>query len=132
MNTKQIGDISVAQIVAKLIKAGKNVLAPVLSDNQRYDLVVESDGRFERLQCKTGRLKDGAVSFPTCSSSVHRGGERKYYTGQIETFAVYCPENDEVYMVPIEVTPKGYCSIRTEKPKNNQTKGIRWADEFKI
>ena len=45
-------------------------------DNQRYDLVVEREGNFVRVQCKTGRVrKEGQILFNTCSSYVHRAAE---------------------------------------------------------
>lgn len=132
MNTKKIGDITVVQVVAKLMTLGHTVLAPILSDNQRYDLVLENDGTFERVQCKTGKLKDGCVTFATASSYAHRGGKRKNYRGQIESFAVYCPENKEIYLVPVSITGDATCSLRIEPVKSNQQYKINWAKDYKI
>ena len=38
-------------------------------ENTRYDLAIERNGELSRVQCKTGRLKKGAVYFRTASSS---------------------------------------------------------------
>jgi hypothetical protein len=40
--------------MAALLRRGKKVLMP-FSDNCRYDIVVEENGSFTRIQCKTGR-----------------------------------------------------------------------------
>jgi hypothetical protein len=51
-----------AIIAGALVRMGHRVLLP-FGTNQRYDMVVELDGRFLRCQCKTGRLRGGAVCF---------------------------------------------------------------------
>jgi hypothetical protein len=54
-------------VVAALVAVGKHVLLP-FGDNLRYDLAYEEeDGSFVRVQCKTGRLVDGVILFPTSS-----------------------------------------------------------------
>ena len=40
-------------------------------ENTRYDLVVDRGNQLRRVQCKTGRLRHGAVVFRTCSSYAH-------------------------------------------------------------
>lgn len=131
MNSKDIGDISESQVLARLILKGENVLIP-FGDNKRYDLVIEKDGNFQRIQIKTGRFKNGVIIFPTCSSSTHRGGNKNNYIGQIEMFMVYCPELDTIYRVPINEIKeiKTECTLRVEKPIKNQIKGIRLAVDF--
>jgi hypothetical protein len=94
MNSKEIGNISEAQCIAALLKRGKIILMP-FGDNQRYDFVTdEGDGIFCRYQCKTGRINNGCILFSTSSSQAHRGKGKQSYIGQIENFAVYCPDND--------------------------------------
>ena len=55
-NTKAIGEISEAMILAEFLKAGIPVLMP-FGDNQRYDMVVEAGGQFLNVQCKTARYR---------------------------------------------------------------------------
>lgn len=52
MHTKQIGDISEAMVAAVLLRSGRVILKPI-GDNQRYDLVIDNNGKFLRVQCKT-------------------------------------------------------------------------------
>jgi hypothetical protein len=101
-----------------------------VGENQRYDLVVQGESEeFLRVQCKTGRLKDGAVVFATRSSS---HGKKQHYRGQADPFGVYCPENGKVYLVPVEKTTVTEGRLRITRPKNNQSKGVVWAKEFEV
>jgi len=128
---KSIGERSEAQVVSALLKHGKVILTP-FGDNQRYDMVVDEGGRFYRIQCKTGRIHRGAVEFPTCSSQSHRGRGKQDYRGQIEFFAVYCPDNDVVYVVPVEDVTTTLGVLRIEPPKNGQVKGVRLASRYEL
>lgn len=128
------GDLSVAMITAAFLRSQWVVLKP-LSEGHRYDLVIDRGNGFERVQCKTGRLRRGAVLFNACSSLAHHRGRnvgRRGYRGQIEIFAVYCPETDEVYVVPVQDVPENDASLRVEAPKNNQTTGIKLASDYRI
>ena len=134
MNTKNIGDISEAQIIARLLLLGKTVLQP-FGDNQRYDLVIDDRGKFIRIQVKTGKLKSGVITFNTCSSTIiRRSVVGKNYKGDIEFFGVYCPQNNKCYLVPItEVSnsaTKG--SLRVDPTKNKQNYRCKYARDYEI
>lgn len=62
MNSKRKGEISEAVVISELLKRNLTVSVP-FGENARYDLVVDDDGDFERVQCKTGSLKNGGYSF---------------------------------------------------------------------
>lgn len=51
MNTKQKGDIGVAMAISYYTQAGAVVSYP-LTDNAKYDLVVELDNKLYKVQCK--------------------------------------------------------------------------------
>ena len=105
MNTKHIGDVTEAMILAALVRKSRTVLVP-FGDNARYDLVYEEAGKFVRVQCKTGRVKNGCVRFATASSYAHRGGKRNGYEGEADYFGVYRPQTNDCYLVPLSDTPK--------------------------
>jgi hypothetical protein len=133
-DTSLTGDVSRAQIMAALALQGKAVLVP-LTEGRRYDLVIEEEGKFFRVQCKTGRLIRGAVRF--YSSSVDSRSQpgrciRKGYVGEVEFFGVYCPDNDKCYLVPVDGVPQQGCSLRVDPPKNGQKTNIRWAGDYEI
>jgi len=138
-NKKALGERSQAIIIFKLLEAGYNVLTPY-GDNTRYDLVIEdADRQFWRVQCKTGWIEDdGAlIEFATASSYYHtRAGRTGYgrrdYRGQIEYFAVYCPEMKKVYLVPIDHVGTANAKLRLVPTKNKQEKNVRWAKDYEL
>jgi hypothetical protein len=127
-----IGHRSEAAIWGRLVKHGYAVLLPC-GVNQRYDLVIDDAKGFLRVQCKTGRLKNGQIEFRTCSTrSNTRSAMARDYVGEIDLFGVYCPENNGVYLVPAEGTPRRGMSLRVDKPRNRQSKRVRWAREYEL
>lgn len=116
-NTKLTGDTAEAKVLAALVANGEKVLLP-FGENHRYDLVLDRDGTFYRVQVKSGRLRDGCLVFNTYSTHHHRGGTAKGYVGEVDTFGVYCPDTGECYLFPIEVLPERRASFRVEDPKS--------------
>ena len=115
---------------------GRTVLVP-FGDFQRYDLVIDDDGVFSRVQCKLGKLTadKGALYFHSCSiDSRSQKGRciRKGYVGQVEFFGVYCEALDTKYLVPVAEAPGTHCYLRLTPPKNGQKKGIRWAADYEL
>lgn len=124
-------------VIARLVQAGKFLLLP-FGENQRYDIVIDEGDHFVRVQCKTGRIQNGVVYFPTCSSTYHHPnnqGLKCYqhpYKGQADLFGVYCPDNDRVYLVPVNECGGRAASLRIEPSKNNQARGVRWARDYEL
>ena len=132
-DTKQIGDITEAIILAELLKVGCSVLLP-FGERHRYDLVLDEGGTFVRVQCKTGRLRRGAVRFNT-SSVVKDAATKKYvkkYYGEedIDFYGVYCPETGQCYMVPVGDVARTEGSLRIAHLKG-QAKG-RLASSYEV
>ena len=132
---KAIGDRSALAIMLALHEAGYDLLVP-FGENTRYDLVIDDGTRLARVQCKTGRLRQGAILFNTCSSYAHHPNPRvvkRDYQGQIDYFAVFCPETRGAYLIPIaEVPLKRQGRLRVHPARNNQQLGIRSAADFEI
>ena len=133
-DTKSKGDLSELVVALALARAGYAVSKP-LGENQRYDLIADDGERLHRVQVKTGRVRDNVVKFSCCSTHGHRRSGNlatRPYTGQIELLAVYCPENEKVYLVPeAELTRTGI-HLRLVPPRNNMTKTIRWASTYEL
>jgi glycine cleavage system protein P-like pyridoxal-binding family len=88
---------------------------------------------FVRVQCKTGRLYKGCVTFPTRSIRSNRKGNfMRDYTNEIDLFVVYCQALDRLYAVPVAVAPLGSCALRVDSTANNQERRIRWAADFEV
>ncbi len=140
-HTKSSGEYSEIVIAERLLRAGYNVLTPS-GDSLRYDLVIEdADGKFWRVQCKTAWLEtrgsDEVVKFATASNHYHyRGGKydhaRRGYQGQVEYFAVYSPDLDKVYLIPIDHAGASDMSLRLTTPKGRNQHGIKMAEDYEL
>jgi hypothetical protein len=115
--------------------AGFAVSVP-FGENTRYDLVIDDGCSLARVQCKTGRLREGGVRWSTCSSYAHHPNPRmvqRDYVGDIDYFAVYCPETAGVYLIPIgDAQLRRMGILRVDAPKNNQRRLIRFASDYEI
>jgi len=107
-------------------------LKPVTQE--RYDLVLEINGCFKKVQCKTGRVRDGAIQFNTHSIQWLQGrkGQKRHYRGEIDLFLVYCEELAEAYLVPIELVGVTTARLRIQPTANNQQKRVLWAQDFRL
>ncbi len=118
-----------------LHEEGYVVLQP-FGENTRYDLVIDNGNCLRRVQCKTGRLRRGAVLFATCSCYAHHGSSvdpRRDYRGQVDDFAVFCPELGTVYLIPIDdLDVRTLGTLRVDPPANNQFKKVRLAKAYEI
>ena len=136
-NPKAVGERSEAIILARLIEVGYNILTP-FGDNQRYDLLIEDvDEKFWRVQCKTGRSNGEYIEFAPASLYYHTRAGRtthgsKDYHGQIDYFAVYCPETRGVYLIPVDHAGVSQMNLRLTPTANKQKKGVRWAKDYEI
>ena len=132
---KAIGDRSQLAIMFALRDVGLGVYLP-FGENTRCDLIMDDGVSLSRVQCKTGRLRLGAIRFAVCSCYGHHrnpGQSRRTYEGQIEFFAVYCPETEGVYLVPIEDVPvKSEAALRVEPSRNGQKRNVRAAADYEI
>jgi hypothetical protein len=128
-DTCQIGNVTQGMVLAALLISGRKVLTP-FGDGLPYDLLIDNNGQFIRVQCKTGLLKKGSVEFR--NYTVLRGGSRRTYNESADAFGVYCPQTKQAYLVPISGCGQMTTSLRIDKPKNNMVKGVRWAKDFEI
>lgn len=129
-NPKQIGDNSCINIMACFSNDNRVILMP-FGDNQRYDLVVEENGRFITVQCKTGRITKTGFLFQTSSSNWNSGKISKY-TNEVDIFAVYLRENKKVYIFNVNNCLSTTCSVRFKESvyRNNKIPKIAINHEY--
>lgn len=130
MHTKEKGNISEGRLISALMSKGKKVALP-LGENQRYDLILDDTGQLKTVQCKTGRLRKGAVIFNACSQNPLTG-KRFSYKGQCDYFGVFCPDTDKAYLVPVDKIGSLQGNLRVDPSKNGQKVGIVLAKDFEI
>jgi PD-(D/E)XK endonuclease len=119
--------------------AGYSVLVPV-GEHHRYDLAIEdADGQFWRVQCKTAWTDDEGATLRFNSSSKHyhyKGGRttnaNRDYRGQIEYFAVYSPDTDKVYLIPVDHAGVTNVRLRLVPAGNKQEKNVHWAKDYEL
>jgi hypothetical protein len=127
-----VGQRTEAAILSELVRRGYSVLLP-FGVNQRYDLVLDLDGRFVRAQCKTGRLRNGSIEFSPRSTRANRTGVfSRSYRGDVEIFLVHCPQVDGIYAVPVDETPKSYMALRLKPARNGQAGRTHPAKEYEL
>jgi hypothetical protein len=132
-DTKSVGDVSELRVACALAELGYAVSKP-LGENQRYDLIADDGDRLQRVQVKTGRIRNGVIVFHCCSTHGHRRSAVKTrpYRGQIELLAVYCPQNQKVYILPEKELTATTAHLRVLPTRNNMKKTIRWASDFEL
>jgi hypothetical protein len=132
---KDVGDRSTLAIMLGLRSHGYAVYLS-FGENTRCDLVIDDGHSLARVQCKTGRLRHGAVTFATASTYAHHKSPRvirRTYEGEVDFFAVFCPETDGVYLVPIEdVQTRSFARLRVEPSRNGQERFVRHAGPYEI
>lgn len=133
MNTYQKGDVAELVVAADLAKRGYQVAFP-FSTSSDWDLLLIRDKEFERIQVKSRALDDkGVLLVPNrvMSNTAGKQSTRLYTADDVDWIAVYCPEVDQCFYIPISlVEGRETMYLRFEAPKNNQVKGVNWAKDF--
>ena len=129
--TTDVGNISEAKVLTLLMELGYKVSIP-FGNGCSYDYVADDGAKLLRVQVKTGRLRQGCVHFAAWSHNGSRGSHhKKRYTTRADIFAVYCPDNSKLYLVPVEdVALEG--RLRIDAPRNGMVKRIRWAAPYEV
>jgi hypothetical protein len=131
LTPNDIGERAQGAIVAAVMKYGYTILIP-FGEGRRYDIVIEKDSQFLRIQCKAGRYEKGVIRFNTCSVNWFNKTRKRYTSEEIDNFAVYCEHTGKVYIIPVEEVTSTEGSLRVEPTANNQSKGVRWAKDYEI
>ena len=132
LNTVSIGDIGEAQAIALFTKNQIPVSKP-LTNNVRYDLIIEKNNKLYRVQVKsTANIKDGKMEFATKTTNYTKGSwsSNHYSKNEVDIFFLYCLENEWCGLfIPEEEIPTSLY-IRTIPQKNNQKVGIRLMEDY--
>lgn len=135
-NTKTVGDVAEIVAAAELIKSGYVVSRP-LSDNAPYDLIYDTGKQLRRAQVKGRTSIDGKITVELyCNARSYKG---KYdqedfddiIIVDLNTYAVAVVDVRAEQLFETDARYKSF-ALRTEKPLNNQTKGVRMFDDYRI
>ncbi len=132
--TNDRGVIAEVAIAAEAVKLGIGVSRPFAQE--RYDLIFDMRPGLLRVQCKCARPRGDILNVPIGGSwhSPGRGYVRSTYTEEeIDAIAIYCPELDRSYLVPIALTAGiGQLHLRLAPTRNRQKAAINWASDYEF
>jgi hypothetical protein len=121
MNTKQQGDIGVAMAIAYYTSQGHVVSVP-LTDNARYDLLVEIDEEFVRVQCKCTGYSSPYGSFIVSlrTNGGNRSGQtvKKISKDECDQLFVHVLAGDNYIFFPDEFDDKSTLVLHSGYDKN--------------
>jgi len=132
LTPSQKGGVAELKIAAAAAGLGIDVYRPV-TDGTRCDLIFGTADRLLRIQCKSARLR-GAVLRARLATNRHTpSGYRSttYTRDEIDAFAIYSPDLDLVYLLPIgEFAGQTYVYLRLAPTLNQQRVRCRMADQY--
>ena len=134
MNSKRIGNIGEAQVLAKFVDMGIPIYIP-FGDDEKADLIAEFDGKLNKIQVKTSiKSKNGCSIFDLTSSTAHRtnGERRKYLNSEIDYFALYSLDRDKIYLMKVPDNPMSAITIRFEDTKSGMKSRVNYESDFLI
>ena len=134
MNSKRIGNIGEAKVLAKFVEMGIPIYIP-FGDDEKADLIAEFDGKLNKIQVKTSiKSKNGCSIFDLTSSTAHRtnGERRKYLNSEIDYFALYSLDRDKIYLMKVPDNPMLAITIRFEDTKSGMKSRVNYESDFLI
>lgn len=136
MDTKRIGNIGEAQVLAALVERQIPVYIP-FGDNESADLVAEIKGKLCKIQIKTcSNIKDNgsyAVDLRKNKNpwSAAEGHDHDSYSqNEIDYFATYNTITKNICLFDLRTFNQTSVTLRIEKPLNNMTKNIRYEEDY--
>lgn len=104
METKRLGNIGEAKTLAKFVELGIPVYMP-FGENESADLIVDFNGKLNRIQCKTSsEVKNNIIHWKICSTTglgPLKWRTHKYSQEEVDYFSLYCKEIDLLLLVDI-------------------------------
>ncbi|KKS32411.1 MAG: hypothetical protein UU93_C0007G0016 [Candidatus Amesbacteria bacterium GW2011_GWA2_42_12] len=112
-----------------LIEKGYTVLSPI-NPNSSYDLAIEKNGKFTRIQVKYRTPVNGILRIELDRPMRKT---KKYFERDVDAMGLYNPNSNKFYLVPLNlIKNKDEFWLRVEKPKGLLSKKMHLAEEFEI
>lgn len=136
-DSRKKGDIAEKLFELECIKRDIDVYKPV-SSGSRVDYLACIDGVYKKVQIKYISTYNDRISISFTKNQNGRRTEdgkpvyKKYCIQEIDLFLVYCPDTNEWYNIPIELsdTNRGLTLTTLNVARNNQTKGVRYSRDY--
>lgn len=129
LNPSQIGDITELKCQAYLIEQGWNVLIPI-GNHQKYDLVIEKDCKFYRIQVKHAMPVEETGFLVRTKYEVRNNGKVKKITYSAEDVDYFMTEfNNKFYMFPVfGTTETKFWTVGTRLTTQKRAKDFKAED----
>ncbi len=128
--TNNIGNLTEAKVIVALVEAGYLVSQP-FGDGHKYDLVADDGEKLFRVQCKTGRVRNGVLIFNAYSIPGNKA-KKCNYRGLADIFAVLNPLDGKIFLVPVSDVGIHDVYLRLLPTNNGQMQGVRWAAQYEL
>ena len=132
-DTRVTGELTELKCQLYCLEKGYIVSKPIL-DNARYDMLLDYNGKFYRIQIKTSRWMseehEGIVFNCKSQHSVSGGNKIMKYTPEEIDFFMTEFEN-EYYLIPCDRS-KNEMRLRFKPTKNNQDHKAHFAKDYKF
>ena len=132
INSKMKGQISEARALYEFQKRNIPVCIP-WGDNERYDMIAEFNGKFNRIQVKTSNEEQNGAICCYCRSSTNHTTNKNLttYENDVDYFVFVNQTYDLIAIVPIEeVGDKKQIRLRIQPTANGQTTNVRFFSDF--
>lgn len=129
LNPSQIGDITELKCQIYLIEQGWNVLTPI-GNHQKYDLVIEKNGKFYRIQVKHAMATEDTGFLVRTKYEVRENGKVKKTTYSADDIDYFMTEfNNKFYMFPVFGTMETkFWTVGTKLSTQRQAKDFKAED----
>lgn len=127
-----IGEITEQEVALEFLKLGILISKPLVQSS-RYDFVADINHKLYKIQVKTGSFKEESyLEFATSTShtNTQRTVNLSYSEQDVDFFATIY--KGHCYLVPYNLCGKRAQRIRFAPTKNGQTKGILFAEDFRL
>jgi hypothetical protein len=133
MDTRVKGELTELKCQLYCLEQGYVISKPIL-DNARYDMIIDYNGKFYRIQVKTSRWMseehEGIVFNCKSQHSVSGGNKIMKYSPEEIDFFMTEFEN-EYYLIPCDKA-RSEMKLRFKPTKNNQDNRAFFAKDYKF
>jgi hypothetical protein len=130
VHNKEKGDLAETRVLADIVRRGHKVAIP-FGEHWRYDLVMQREGRLERVQVKYVKSTAEGVLTVKCHSMPRTGVRAAYTPDEIDWLAVYDATTDRVFYIPSDdINGQHFLYLRLTPTKNRQARRVHWAADY--
>ncbi|OGK16023.1 hypothetical protein A2774_01650 [Candidatus Roizmanbacteria bacterium RIFCSPHIGHO2_01_FULL_39_12c] len=120
MNTKELGDVAVAQAINYFVSQGYEVCLPI-GDKRHYDIVIEKNGKLKKVQVKFAGLYKNKnqckVGLRITGGNQSYSYAKKYSDNAFESLFVYTERGERYFLPWDKVDCRNELTIETDKYK---------------